>query len=216
MGITEGGMFGPHKGKVGNLVYYQRKGKNVVRLVGQITKAPTERQLISRQEMSVANRFCKSILPFARYGFAQQIVGTDLSQYNVAMSNTKLNALKGQYPDIIVDYEKVQLSSGPLLQANALTSVIVPEGLKFTWHAGPELQWPDNTDQAMLLVYFPELNKTVYQLFGGLRSAGTDVLPISAPMLQGYFEAYIAFISADRTQVSDSVYAGSFNKPANP
>lgn len=216
MGTTEGGMFGPHKGKVGNLVYYQRKGKNVVRVVGQITKAPTLNQLISRQEMSVSNKFCKSILPFAKYGFAQQIVGTDLSEYNVALSYTKKNALKGEYPELSVDYEQVLLSAGPLLRADALTTVIVPEGLKFTWHAGPELQWPDNTDQAMLLVYFPELNKTVYQLFGAVRSAGTDVLPISAPMLEGYFEAYIAFISADRKRVSDSVYAGSFNKPLHP
>lgn len=216
MGTTEGGMFGPHKGKVGNLVYYKRKGKNVVRVVGEITKAPTLKQLVSRQEMSVSNKFCKSILPFAKYGFAQQIVGTDLSQYNVALSYTKKNALKGEYPEIGVDYEKVLLSAGPLLQADAVTAVIVPEGLKFTWHAGPELQWPDSTDQVMLLVYFPELDKTVYELFGAARSAGTDVLPISEPMQEKYFEAYIAFISADRKLVSDSVYAGNFNKPVNP
>jgi len=215
MGITEGGMFGPHKGKVGNLVYYQRNGKNIVRRIGENTKPASEKQLISRLEMAVANKFCKSTLPFSRYGFAEAVIGEDLSEFNVAMSYTRKNAITGEYPDIAIDYEKVVLSAGPLLQADALTTVIVPEGLRFNWHAGPELEWPDNTDQAMLLVYFPDLDRSVYRLFGAERAAGTDVLPISAPLLVGYFEAYIAFISADRKQVSDSVYAGSFNKPLN-
>ena len=163
--------------------------------------------------MKVVNQFCKPMIPFIKFGFAQQIVGTDLSQSNVAVSYTKLNALKGEYPDISIDYEKVKLSAGPLIEAGQVTVAREVDGIRFKWYTGPEIKWPDNTDQVMMMAYLPEENRAVYQLFGAARSAGQDLLPVSTQWLQGHIETYIAFISADRTQVSDSVYAGGFNKP---
>jgi hypothetical protein len=213
MAISDGGLFGDHRGRVGKVVYYVRRGKQISRTVGVNNKPPSEAQLRCRQEMKVVNAFCKSVKPFILYGFARHIEGTDLSQSNVAISYNKLNALKGVYPNIQIDYAKASLSEGPLLQADASEVAIVPEGLKFNWYVDPNLQWPDFTDQAMMLAYFPSLNKTVYQLFGAERSVGTATLKVNAPLLNEHVETYIAFISADRKQVSDSVYAGGFNIP---
>ena len=213
MAISEGGLLGDHRGKVGKVVYYMRKGKQISRTVGINTNPPSEAQLRCRQQMKVVNTFCKIVKPFILYGFAGYIEGTDLSQSNFAISYNKLNALKGTYPNIQMDYPKVSISQGPLLQADASEVAIVPEGLQFNWYVDPNLQWPDFTDQVMMLAYFPSLNKTVYQLFGAERSVGTAILKVNAPLLNEHVETYIAFISADRKQVSDSVYSGGFNIP---
>jgi hypothetical protein len=215
MGIANEGMFGPSRGKVGNLVYYIRNGKPIVRKIGRIQKEPTEAQLDNWLRMKVANAFCKAVLPFIQYGFMEQIQGKDLSQMNVGVSYNKINAIKGTYPGLSMDYPKVLLSEGPLLQADEVEVAIVPEGLKFDWYVDPQLRWPDNTDQAMLMAFFPDTNETKYKLFGAERSAGSALLELSAPLLTEYMETYIAFISADRKQVSTSVYAGAINQPIN-
>ena len=214
MGISENGMFGANKGKVGNLVYYTRNGKNVVRTVGKNLKEPSEAQLRSRLEMKVSSTFSKLVKPFIDYGFAAHIVGKDLSQFNVCTGYTRNNALKGEYPDISVDYEKVVLSEGPLMPAYQAAATIVPEGLEVSWYVAEDLPWPDNTDQVMLLAYFPETEQVIYNLFGADRTVGKSLLKISEPLLTRHFETYVAFISADRTRVSDSVYIGGFNQPA--
>ena len=214
MGISENGMFGANKGKVGKLVYYQRNGKDIVRTIGRNLNPPSEAQLRSRMEMKVASAFSKVVKPFITYGFAAHIVGKDLSQFNVSTGYIKNNALMGEYPDISVDYEKVVLSEGPLLPANEAAVAIVPEGLEYSWYVAENTPWPDNTDQVMVLAYFPGTENVLYNLFGPDRTAGKALLKISEPLLGEYFETYIAFISADRTKVSDSVYTGGFNKPA--
>ncbi|RZM24839.1 MAG: hypothetical protein EOO88_21425 [Pedobacter sp.] len=214
MGISENGMFGASKGKVGKLVYYKRKGKNIVRTIGRNTKEPSPAQLRSRMELSVASVFSKVVKPFITYGFAQHIVGKDLSQSNVSTGYVMKSALIGEYPDISIDYEKVVLSEGPLLSADQAAVTIVPEGLEFSWYVAEQIPWPDNTDQVMVLAYFPGTEHILYNLFGPERTAGKALLKISEPLLGKYFETYIAFISADRSQVSDSVYTGGFNKPA--
>lgn len=214
MGISENGMFGANSGKVGKLVYYKRKGKDIVRTIGRNLKEPSEAQLRSRMELKVASSFSKVVKPFITYGFAQHIVGTDLSQFNVSTGYVKKNALMGEYPHISIDYEKVILSEGSLLPANEAAVTIVSGGLEFSWYVAESTPWPDNTDQVMVLAYFPGTENISYNLFGPDRTAGKALLKISEPLLGEYFETYIAFISADRSQVSDSVYTGGFNKPA--
>lgn len=214
MSISENGIFGANKGKVGKLVYYKRNGKDIVRTIGRITKEPSEAQLRSRMELKLASAFSKVVKPFITYGFAQHIVGKDLSQFNVSTGYIKKNALTGEYPGISINYEKVMLSEGPLLPANEAAVTIVSDGLEFSWYVAEQTSWPDNTDQVMVLAYFPGKEHILYNLFGPDRTAGKSLLKISEPLLAEHFETYIAFISADRSQVSDSVYTGGFNKPA--
>ncbi len=212
MGTASEGMLGPIRGRVGNLVYYMRNGKPIVRKIGVTTKPPTEAQKENQLKMAMVNVFCKAVRPFIDYGFAGQVVGRDLSTYNVAVSYNKINAIKGVYPDLSFDYSKALVAEGPLLQADEVKVEVVAEGLKFNWYIDTQMRWPDTTDQVMLLAIFPGSNKISYELFGAVRTAGEGILEISAPMLDEYMETYIAFISADRKQVSTSVYAGSLNK----
>lgn len=211
MAIAKEGMFGPSIGRIGNLVYYIRNGKQIVRKIGINTKPPSEAQKENRLRLAVATAFCKTVKPFIDYGFAAKVIGRDLTPTNVTVSYNRLNAIKGVYPDLSIDYPKALLAEGPLPQADDVNLHFVNEGLNFSWYVDPQLRWPNTTDQAMLIAIFPNQNKVVYQLFGALRTAGVALLEISKPMQSEYMETYIAFISADRKQVSTSVYAGSLN-----
>lgn len=211
MAISRDGIHGATQGRIGNIVYYMRKGKPIVRKIGISQKQPTQPQLENRLRMSIAHTFCKTTKPFIDYGFALQILGRDLSQYNVALSYNKINAIKGEYPNLELNYAKALISEGPLLQADDARVEIAEGGLRFNWYVPADLHWPDTTDQVMLLVYFPEEHKVVYELFGVPRTAGTALLEIGAPMLTQRMETYLAFISADRKQVATSVYVGSLN-----
>jgi len=54
------------------------------------------------------------------------------------------------------------------------------------------LDWPGETDQVMLLVYFPALQKASYVLSGANRTACPEVLNLQPDLLNQYMEVYIS------------------------
>lgn len=53
---SSNGLFGELSGKIGNLVSYNLKGKNVVRRIGKSNKPATAAQLTVRQRIAVVNK----------------------------------------------------------------------------------------------------------------------------------------------------------------
>ncbi|MEJ2884768.1 DUF6266 family protein [Pedobacter sp. GR22-6] len=213
MGISKDGLHGKTNGKVGNLVYYERLGKNIVRTIGQNSKPASVAQLQSRQEQSVCSKMMSAVLPFIKVGYSMQIVGTDKSAFNMGMKYNRSHALSGTYPDVAVVYEKIQLSDGKLLPAQEPVVVQIAEGLEFSWLADPYMAWEESQDQVMLCAYFPENNVFSYKLFGNTRLTGRDILFLKEEEQSQYMEVYISFVAADRKSVALSTYLGNFNKP---
>lgn len=67
----------------------------------------------------------------------------------------------------------------------------------------------------MMLAYLPDSKRAFYLDSGARRSAGVDVLEGKFNLVargsdkkDHFVETYMAFISNDRTQISDSVYMG--------
>lgn len=107
----------------------------------------------------------------------------------------------------VVDPSLMQVSFGDLPPAEELKVELIPgSGLKFSWN--PE--WLTDTnpdDQVMLLAYNTAAKEAHYTITGQFRKTGWDLLPL--PTNQGSsYEVYIAFVSADRTRQSHSVYLG--------
>ncbi|SMC74641.1 DUF6266 family protein [Pedobacter africanus] len=206
------GLTGHIKGKVGNLVFYTINGKQVTRTIGKTTKPPTEKQKQTHAEMAAINKFLKPVLEFISLGFALKAINTGKNAFNLALGYNKKYALQGNCADgISIDYEKVLLTQGSLCPPlNAAVSP-GPQGLNFTWEVQQGTEWPETTDQVMLLAYFPELQKAVYVLAGASRIKGADVLPLQPALLTAHMEVYIAFIAADRKKISDSMYLGKVN-----
>jgi hypothetical protein len=211
MAIITNGLSGPFKGKSGGLVYYVRNGKNVVRKQTDSTKERSIAQKANNQKMSLTTKFLTPVLEFVNLGFKEFNKDEGNTAYNRATSEVKLNGLTGTYPDIALNFERIMLSKGTLKMAEAVSLAIVSNGIEFKWAVDPDESWPESADQAMLLIYFPETKKALSVLYSSLRAAGSGILPVSTPMLGKQMHAYISFISADRENVSDSVYAGALN-----
>ena len=211
MGILKNGLNGHISGMIDGLVYFTRMGKNVTRTQNPVTAERSPAQKANSQRMQVTSHFLTPVLEFTNQGFKTYNAEKGNTAYNRAVSEIKLNGLKGVYPDVTLNYEALRLSKGKLPIALDVSLAIVETGLEFKWAVDPKELWPNTTDQAMLLVYFPETNKALYVLYGTERASGLAVLPVSKPMLGMEMHCYISFIAADRNDVSDCVYAGALN-----
>ncbi|WP_285010694.1 DUF6266 family protein [Pedobacter faecalis] len=211
MGIIKNGLHGEVTGKVGNLVYYTRKGKNVARTIGVNLNPPTEKQLASRQQVELMSPLLSKLLPFINVGFAPEILGKDLNCFNEAMSYNRRHALQGGYPNATVAYDRLRVSQGTLLPAQDPAVTQVSAGLEFSWAVDTELSWERSSDQVMMLAYFPETGDSYLSFFGNRREAGRDLLVIPDALQGSYMEVYISFVSADRKATANSTYLGNFN-----
>jgi hypothetical protein len=211
MGILKNGMLGNYSGKMGNLVFYIRNGKQVVRTIGKITKPATTAQLQNRKEMAVTMAFLKPLTEFINAGFGLAAAKTTKSAYNLAVSYQKMNAISGTYPDTVIAYEKVRVTQGMMFAALDPAVELTPTGLSFTWSCPAGLNWPRPYDQVMLLACFPAQEKVIYLLAGASRAQCADTLTIPAELINEYMEVYLSFVAQDRRSIGNSTYMGNFN-----
>lgn len=210
MATYKDGINGPFKGKVGSVVSYQWRGIWVMRSVPKTsTKKRSLKQLANQQKMAVVLKLLQALLLFIRKGYYLEGEKRRMSAFNAAMSYHKKNALKGEYPNFKIDYEKVKFSEGDLEGAENLQFTRLDDRIEFTWDPLPK----DNgsyDDQAMVLLFSKEDEKTLGELSGALRQEGKQVVHIESQTFKNHdFEAYFAFISDDRSKVSDSMYVGT-------
>lgn len=211
MAIANDGPQGPHRGRIGNMVYYDLNGQNVGRQIGRITKPPTENQLKNWEVMKLVPPFLSSMLEFINLGFSVEKLGTTKNSYNIAMELNIKQIVTGVYPDLAIDYSKVTLSKGILKPAQNPTAEMEAEAIRFNWDTSPQMPWEESTDQVMMLACFPVQQKVFYTLFGKDRIAGSDSLAIPDDLLDQPVYTYISFVSANRRQLADSMFIGGLN-----
>lgn len=208
MGKLKGGPFGTVHGKVGRLVSYVLNGENIIRKIGRSSKPLTPARKANCEKMTVVNGFLSPSLDFIRSGFRLAVIGTNRNAYNEAIAYNKLNALKGEYPNISIDYTKVLVSKGSLPVAKTPQIAKVAGGIEFIWDT-TDMASQHKNDRAMVMVFFSKSKITHYHLSGAKRVEGKDLLRIDSSLVDEQMEAYISFIKDDTTAISDSVYAGS-------
>lgn len=209
MGKLEGGLFGRLSGRIGNQVYYQLRGKTVVRKIGRNENPASHKQLHVRQKMKVLGDFFKPIKAYLKLGFAEAVAGTAMFPYNAAVKYNLEGGIQGEYPDLVIDYENILVSKGELLLPLNPVVEKTLEGLRFSWEVDA-LDYQARYDSAMLLICFPEHHDAIYFLNAAHRLAGTVLIPLSAEELAREMRIYISFISEGKNQVSDSVYLPLF------
>jgi hypothetical protein len=212
MATLRNGLLGNYKGKIGNLVFYEVRGRQVVRTLGKSTVPPTPAQLQNRNEMETVVGFLKPLREFINVGFNLKAKGSSRTPYNMAVSYNKIHAVAGAYPNVKMNYEKVQVTEGRMVAAINPTVELTADGLSFTWLCPDTLEWPRPNDQVMLLAYFPLLERVGYILYGANRLECADVLNLPTDLLGKYMEVYISFIAENRQKIANSIYLGNFNQ----
>ncbi len=209
MGRLLSGINAPFIGKVGTAVGSHRKG------VPYIKAAPGKRsakrqpgEKANQDKFRLAHRWLQPLLDFVREGFRNY--SPSVEGFLAAKSHLLLNAFEGTPPDIFINPARVKLSHGSLPLPGDIT-MEKKEGnqLVFSWN--PALMTADSSpsDQVMLLAYDIEHAGVEYDLYGQLRKTGTDVLSLPASgQEERTYHVYLAFVAADRSRQSDSVYLG--------
>ncbi len=219
MARLKSGILGPIVGKLANLVGYIRLGKPVVRMRPNVTskkkKPRTNAQKAVNLRFKIVKSFIADVSDFINVGFRQDVAGTTKIPENGAVSYNLKHAVVGQYPDLSLDYSKVLLCKGKLAGPKNASAALEGEILKFKWEVSTNWGSRDRRNQVMVLAYYPVSKKANYWLSGARISEGVEQIqvrtqetPSRNKLVDEYLEAYIAFISDDRQQVSDSVYLG--------
>ncbi|WP_342330371.1 DUF6266 family protein [Pedobacter sp. FW305-3-2-15-E-R2A2] len=209
MAKAANGPLGALNGKLNNLVFYTLNGQHICRTIGDPGK-PSIHQLANRQAMSVTMRLVKSITEFISVSFDLEAQGTVKNAHNLATSYLKKKALKGEYPNISVDYSKVELSHGTLPGATDLKIEKREQGVQVSWNTEGRYD-----DIVMILLCHPLQKSATSRINASRRDAGTCFIALE---YEGYLdepiEAYICFRAADGKEISDSAYIGNLNGAA--
>lgn len=205
MGSIKQGLLGGVSGKVGNIVGYRRKGKDLVRVqAASISDAKTPKQLKQRQKVATVMEFLKPILPFIRIGYKNYAQGR--TAYNTATSFLLKRCLtENEKGEAEINYRRVMVSIGFLLPAMDATATYSEHRMTFAWTDNSGTGNAESTDTAMLLVHNKEKGANVYHTNAALRSDSTATLALPKDWEGDTLVAYLSFVSADGEEVSNSV-----------
>jgi len=199
------GPLGQVTGTVGNITIGKWKKKTTVRNRRSSSSTPaTQGQLEQQAKMAIAGKFLRNLKAVLRVSFRNH--ASEMSGFNEAVRYLLKFAIAGDYPDYSIDFSRVLVSKGDLLNENDPVATAEAGQVKFTWNHVAQ-QGVVGDDQALLVVYCEALNKFVYMLNGAPRTAGAATIP--APRFKGHeVHTWLAFISTKEPDAADSVYTG--------
>ncbi|MCF1420308.1 DUF6266 family protein [Mangrovimonas futianensis] len=209
MGVISQGILGGISGKVGNVVGASWKGIDYLRIKpASVANPRTEGQVNQRTKFTVTLEYLQPNLGFIQKGYKAYAV--QKTEFNAAMSYILNNAITGTAPNFTVDYSLALLSRGSLSGAlNPTTDLSVAGQVTFSWDDNSAEGNANATDKAMILVYNPVKKESMYMVDGAERTVGSQVITIPNTYAGDTVELFMAFITADGSQVSNSVYLGS-------
>lgn len=209
MGKISQGILGGLSGKVGNIIGGNWKGIDYIRIKPSSVANPrTEGQVNQRTKFSSVLEFLQPNKAFLKVGYKN--FANKRTEFNSAMSYLLNNAITGTAPNFTVDYTNALLSRGSLSGVlNGVTDLSNAGQVDFSWGDNSAEGNANATDKAMVLVYNPSKKDSIYLLDGAVRTAGAQSVTIPNTYAGDTIELFMAFVSADGSQVSNSIYLGS-------
>ncbi|HEX7458407.1 MAG TPA: DUF6266 family protein [Ginsengibacter sp.] len=202
------GINGGFTGRVGTVTGYTRNGVSFMRSRHRDKdNIKSEKRLAQQQKIKVCNEFTK---PFSGSGFFNTSFpanGATSTGYNRATSAIMNQAII-QNPVPALSYPLVLVSRGMLPAAVYASALVNDDGnIVFSWTDNTGTGTAKEDDKVLMVAYFPESKKAVYEISTATRKNCTALLQMNS--MKGIAETWIGFVSADETNASDSVYTGS-------
>lgn len=211
MARIKNGILGPIEGSIAMVTGYQRLGVPVLRKKPEPqpkNKPRSTKQLAVNNRLTVAMKFIKQATPFLNVSFSLNRP-KGLTAHNLAVSEVVNNGIKGEYPELELNFPNFLVATGDLpLAINPTVEMTDSRTLRFSWELPAKLSYQRGRDQVMLLAYMPEKEIAFYLTSGARRNQQQEVLEVSSGKPGEVFETYIAFISDDRKRISKSIYTG--------
>ena len=209
MATNEQGILGGFSGRVGTVVGGNWNGIDFMRgTPAHITNPRTTAQQDQRVRMGIIINFLSPLKAFLRIGFKKHAI--KMSAFNAATSYNLAHAIRGRYPNYLVDYSKVMVSQGKHTGAlNPEINSSTNGQIEFTWKDNSSANGALRDDKAVLVVYNPEKKLAITSLAGNSREDGSQVITLPVNFAGDEVQCYIAFQNANQTVISDSGFAGS-------
>ncbi|CAM1348396.1 DUF6266 family protein [Tenacibaculum crassostreae] len=209
MGKIPQGILGSLSGKVGSIIGGSWKGIDYIRIKpASVANPRTEGQVNQRNKFTITLEYLQATSDFIKVGY--KAFAVKKTEFNAAMSYVLNNAVGGIAPNFTIDYSLALLSRGSLSSVlNGSTDLATPGQVTFDWDDNSAEGNANATDKAMVLVYNPSKKESVSILDGVDRTVGSQAITIPNTYAGDTVELFMAFVSADGTQVSNSVYLGS-------
>lgn len=139
MAIISKGILGGFHGKVGEVVGSSWRGINVIRsLPKRVKRISTEKQIIQRAKFSLVIAFIKPLREFLLKSYNDRSL-KHLTSTNLISSEILREAVKGEYPNLILDYSKITISKGSLILLPELKHVKTEKTIDLTWKSNEGL-----------------------------------------------------------------------------
>lgn len=209
MGRLKNGPFSGFTGRTGSLVGSRKNGKWIMAAVRATAPgAPSVLQLNQQMKFGMMTSWLSWINGFLKLGY--QNYDSTMSPFNAAVRYNLQNAVTGVAPNYAIDYPKVLLSRGALAPAYDLVmSTTLDAQLDFTWQDNIGEYTGEDTDLAAFIVYNPLQQLFVISVGPATRVLGSFDMALPASFSGENVHVYMAFLSADKKQVSTSKYVGA-------
>lgn len=210
------GILGGFYGSVGNVIGSSWRGVDYMRSrPARVNDAKTPAQLAQRQKFQLILHFLRRVKPMINLGFQSDRPRT--TSMNLASSYNLKNAIAGTYPDQQIDFPSLLISRGDLTgNWSAVAESNDPGEIEFSWPDNSESGSAQPDDKVMILAYDPVRELPVYQVDAAERQDESAALSLPAILEGETVECYLAFVSPDDKEASDSIYLGSVTVTETP
>ncbi len=205
MAILTNGPNGGFRGKVGSVVGYKWKNKDVIRGLPRKSHKPrSEARLANEQAMKLIMESLKPLKIIIRRTFRLIAEPAGMSAFNMALSINKKQAITGEYPNLTIDWSKFTISKGPLPGLMSVNTNWVDEGLNVIWNNNSSEPSADSADRVTFVVYSHKLDWWFFFPNEATRDATTHTLHMDDDCRSTDVELFGFFMSFGGETVSDS------------
>lgn len=204
MGVLRNGANGGFSGKVGSIIGYHLNGQDIIRgwPKKRTKKAGTAEQQ-NRDKFALSQTWLKPLLHFLRIGFKNY--APTFQGFVAAKSYNSRNAMQqNEDGSWQVDPSRVLISYGRLPLPQQMEMELVKNEIVITW----EDDKYSGYEYAMALAHDPKDKKVTGDVSVAKRKSGKAVIPAPHFELGKTFHVYLAFVSYDQTERSNSHYLG--------
>jgi hypothetical protein len=212
MGRLNRGPNGPFSGKAGSIIgsswrdIYYIKG-----LQKKSTNPRSQAQIAQQNKFAFAVKFLRPVKVILDMGFSRINPG-GATGYNMAISHTVQNAIKGSDPDYEIDYPSVVLcTKGKLALPGNIQMELDGINLRLTWDISTS-PYASSSDLVEILIHQPGTSNFQTGRDGIPRGSGQLQIKLSDHYQGDTVHVYIYLMSASKFQKqewSDSVYLGA-------
>lgn len=211
MGKITNGINGGFFGKVGNIIGSKWKGIYYMRgRADPVRRKPSDKQREQREKFRFSSDFLQSIAPVIQIGFRS--VEFKRSALNAALSDFMRNALEGEVPALSINYRRLSIARGTLLDVDNARVEAGEESLIFHWRNNSAEGNADESDE-VLLTAVSDTHYPVYSIGRFTRADEEGTMQIFGVEPGTTFHCYIAMASVKHEKVTNSKYLGEITFP---